>query len=95
MVPHISEELWQILNNEKMLCHEPWPLVDKTFLQKKIIEIPVQINGKMRALVNVPVNTNKIDLENIALKNKNILKFLNAKPKKVIIVPNRVINFVV
>ena len=49
----------------------------------------------MRALINVPVNTNKSDLENIALKNKNILKFLNAKPKKVIIVPNRVINFVV
>ena len=95
MVPHIAEELWQILNNEKMLCHEPWPLVDKAFLQKKNIEIPVQINGKMRALINVPVDTNKIDLENIALKNKNILKFLNAKPKKVIIVPNRVINFVV
>jgi len=95
MVPHIAEELWEVLNNEKMLCHQPWPSVDKALLQKKNINIPVQINGKMRALINVPVNTDKIDLENIALKNKNVLKFLNAKPKKVIIIPNRVVNIVI
>ena len=49
----------------------------------------------MRAIINVTYNTNKLDLENIAMKEKNVLKFLNGVPKKVIIIPNRVVNFVI
>ena len=49
----------------------------------------------MRALINVPYDTNKLDLKNIAMKEKNILKFLNGVPKKVIVIPNRVVNFVI
>jgi leucyl-tRNA synthetase len=95
MVPHIAEELWETLNNSEMICNQAWPEVDKTYLQKKNVEIPIQVNGKMRALINVPYDTNKLDLEDMAIKEKNVLKFLNGVPKKVIVIPNRVVNFVV
>jgi leucyl-tRNA synthetase len=64
-------------------------------LKKNNIEIPVQVNGKVRAVIDVPFDTNKLDLEKIAMKEKNVLKFLNGIPKKVITVPNRVVNFVI
>ncbi len=95
MVPHIAEELWETLDNSKMICNQSWPKINLSYLQKDNIEIPVQVNGKMRALINVPYDTSKLDLENIAMKEKNILKFLNGVPKKVIIISNRVVNFVV
>ena len=95
MVPHIAEELWASLNNSEMICYQTWPVVDESYLQRNNVEIPVQVNGKMRAIINVPYDTNKLDLENIAKKEKNVLKFLNGIPKKVIVIPNRVVNFVV
>ncbi|MDC1375771.1 leucine--tRNA ligase [bacterium] len=95
MVPHVAEELWEILNNQGMIVSQAWPKVDTSYLQKDNIEIPIQINGKMRALINVPYNTNKLDLEQLAMKEKNVLKFLNGVPKKVIVIPNRVVNFVI
>ena len=95
MVPHIAEELWATLNNSEMICNQAWPKVDETYLQKKNVEIPIQVNGKMRALINVPYDTNKLDLEDMAIKEKNVLKFLNGVPKKVIVIPNRVVNFVI
>ena len=59
------------------------------------IKIPVQVNGKMRAIIEVETNLSKVDLEKIALNEKNVLKFLNGTPKKVIVVPNRIVNFVI
>ena len=65
-------------------------------LNKKVnIKMPIQVNGKVRAVIEVPINLDKNKLEEIALKEKNVLKFLNKDPKKVIIVPNRVVNFVI
>ena len=95
MVPHIAEELWETLEADGMICNANWPKVNNNYLQKNNIEIPIQINGKMRALINVPIGTNKQDLELLALKEKNIKKFLNGQPKKVIIIPDRIVNFVI
>ena len=95
MVPHIAEELWEILNGHEMICNQAWPQVNTFYLQQNNVEIPIQVNGKMRAIINVPYDTNKLELEKIALKEKNVLKFLNGKPKKVIVIPNRVVNFVI
>ena len=95
MVPHIAEELWEFLEADGMICNANWPEVNIDYLQKNNIEIPIQINGKMRALINVPIGTNKQDLELLALKEKNIKKLLNGPPKKVIIIPDRIVNFVV
>ena len=57
--------------------------------------MPIQVNGKVRAVIEVPIDIDNNELEEIALKEKNVLKFLNKSPKKVIIIPNRVINFVI
>ena len=95
IVPHIAEELWEGMNEKNIIAIEPWPMFDKSFEIKDKIKIPVQINGKMRAIIEVERNLNKEDLERLALKEKNILKFLNETPKKVIIVPNRIVNFVI
>ena len=69
--------------------------VDLSYIQKNNIKIPIQVNGKVRAVIEVPIDLDKNDIEEIALKEKNVLKFLNKKPKKVIIIPNRVVNFVI
>ena len=94
MVPHLAEELWAILKNKDMICNETWPSVNNDFLLETNVEIPIQINGKMRALINVPIDTDKETLEKLALMEQNVKKFLNTAPKKVIIIPNRIINFV-
>ena len=95
MVPHIAEELWQFLNNKDLISNEFWPEANLSYLEKDNIKIPIQVNGKVRAVIDVPLNTNEKELKEIALNEKNVLKFLNETPKKVIIIPNRVINFVV
>ena len=94
MVPHIAEELWETLNNEGMICYADWPVVNEVFLEKNNVKIPIQVNGKMRAVIEVPSDVNKEDLEKLALSEKNVLKFLSGKPKKSIIIPNRIVNFV-
>ena len=95
MVPHIAEELWETLKADGMICNANWPIVDNYYLKKNNIEIPIQVNGKIRALINVPMGTNKDELRLLALKEKNIKKFLNGEPKKVIIIPDRIVNFVI
>ena len=94
MVPHIAEELWEILGNQGMICNQEWPIIDTQYLQKNNIQVPVQVNGKMRAIIHVPNNTSKKELETLALMEPNVKKFLHGTPKKVIIVANRVVNFV-
>ena len=95
MVPHLAEELWNSLGNENLISDEYWPKVDLNYIKKNNVKIPIQINGKVRAVIEVPIDLNKVDIEKIALKEKNVLKFLNKNPKKVIIIPNRVVNFVI
>jgi leucyl-tRNA synthetase len=94
MVPHIAEELWQTLNNEGLICNAVWPSVNKSFMKKSSVKIPIQVNGKMRSIIEVSLNLDKDELEKLALKEENVLKFLNGSPKKSIIIPNRIINFV-
>ena len=95
MVPHLAEELWYSLGNENSISYECWPKVDLSYIKKNNIKIPIQVNGKVRAVIEVPIDLDKSDIKEIALKEKNVLKFLNKKPKKVIVISNRVINFVI
>ena len=95
MVPHLAEELWNSLGNENLISDEYWPKIDLNYIKKNNVKMPIQINGKVRAVIEVPIDLNKVDIEKIALKEKNVLKFLNKIPKKVIIIPNRVVNFVI
>ena len=96
MVPHIAEELWEKFSeNQNMISVERWPLINTSYEKTDKIKIPVQVNGKMRAIIEVQTNLSKDDLEEMAMNEKNVLKFLNGVPKKVIIVPNRIVNFVI
>jgi leucyl-tRNA synthetase len=63
-------------------------------MKKSTVKIPIQVNGKMRAVIEVSLDLSKEELEKLALKEENVLKFLNGLPKKSIIIPNRIINFV-
>jgi leucyl-tRNA synthetase len=63
-------------------------------MKKSTVKIPIQVNGKMRAIIEVSLDLSKEELEKLALKEENVLKFLDGLPKKSIIIPNRIINFV-
>ncbi len=95
MVPHLAEELWYSLGNKSSISNECWPKVDLNYIKNENIKMPIQVNGKVRAVIEVPIDLDNNEIEQIALNEKNVLKFLNKDPKKVIIIPNRVVNFVI
>jgi leucyl-tRNA synthetase len=94
--PHLAEELWQLLGHAKSLAYEPWPAVDKALLVDDTVEVPVQVNGKLRGRVMVPANITKDDLEKAAREDAKVAELLADKTVvKVIAVPGRMVNFVV
>jgi leucyl-tRNA synthetase len=94
--PHIAEELWQALGHTDSLAHEPWPEFDPSLTKEDSIEIPVQINGKLRAKMRVPVNASESEIEEHAKSATQAAEWLAGKKViKVIVVPGRLINFVV
>jgi leucyl-tRNA synthetase len=93
--PHICEELWQTLGHSRSLAYEPWPRFDPAMLREDEIEIPVQVNGKLRSKVRVPAGAGHEKIQEIALADERTQSSLAGKPvKKVIIVPGRMVNIV-
>jgi leucyl-tRNA synthetase len=94
--PHLGEELWEYLGGENTLAYEPWPVYDPAALVEDEIEIPVQVMGKLRGRVKIPVAATPVDMEAIAKSDAEVAKFLEGKTiVKVIAVPKRMVNFVV
>jgi len=97
--PHITDALWQELGYAKAiggLLDAPWPAVDESALVQDEIELMLQINGKLRGSMHVPVNASKEAIEQAALATEAFAKQANgAAPKKVIVVPGRLVNIVV
>jgi leucyl-tRNA synthetase len=94
--PHIAEELWQALGHTESLAHEPWPEFDPAAAREDTVEIPVQINGKVRSKVTVPVDADAATIEAAARCDARTTELLAGKQiMKVIVVPGRLINFVV
>ncbi len=94
--PHICEELWQVLGHAKTLAYEPWPTYDEAFLREGTVEIPVQVNGKLRGKISVPADADAATIENAARATPRIAQLLAGKNiQRVIVVPGRMINFVV
>ncbi len=94
--PHIAEELWQALGHSGTLAYEPWPTYDEALLREKTIEIPVQINGKLRSRIRVPAEADKKTVEQAARSNPRVAELLEGKTvRRVIVVPKRMVNFVV
>ena len=94
--PHLGEELWQFLGHADTLAYEPWPAYDPKALVEDEIEIPVQVLGKLRGRITVPVAATPAEMEAAAKANADVAKFLAGKTiVKVIAVPKRMVNFVV
>ena len=94
--PHLGEELWQFLGHDTTLAYEPWPSYDPAALVEDEVEIPVQVMGKLRGRIKVPVAATPADMEAAAKADPAVAKFLEGKTVvKVIAVPKRLLNFVV
>ena len=94
--PHLGEELWQFLGHDKTLAYEPWPTYDAAALVEDEIEIPVQVLGKLRGRVRIPVAATPAEMEAAARANADVARFLDGKTVvKVVAVPKRLVNFVV
>ncbi|WP_431856791.1 leucine--tRNA ligase [Azospirillum sp.] len=96
MMPHLAEELWAHLGHATPLVEQPWPEADATLATDDVVTMAVQVNGKLRATLELPRDIAKDEAEKRALADANVQKALEGKPvRKVIVVPNRVINVVV
>ncbi len=94
--PHLAEEMWEKLGNKTSLVFEKWPAFDKKYLVDDEVTIVLQVNGKNRSETIVAMDYDKKDLEKLAVENEKIQKFIAGKPiRKIIVVPNRLVNFVV
>ena len=96
LAPHIAEELWARLGHPDTLTYEDFPTADESLLVQDTVEIPVQIKGKVRSHVLVPAGADEAEHERIAREDARIAELLaGATVRKVIVVPGRLVNFVV
>lgn len=95
IVPHLAEELWEKLGYANTVVYEAWPTYDASKLVDDTVEIAVQINGKVRARIEVAKDSTKEELEAIALEDEKVKEFLDGKEvKKIIGIPGRLVNIV-
>lgn len=94
--PHIAEELWEMIGHADSLFLAAWPEHEEKYLQEKSVEIVVQVNGKLRAKLSVPSDSEQKDVEALVMEDKKIAEYTQGKTiRKVIFVPNRLMNIVV
>ncbi|TFV56413.1 leucine--tRNA ligase [Mycobacterium sp. PS03-16] len=96
LAPHLAEELWRRLGHETSLAHGPFPVADPQYLVTDTVEYPVQVNGKVRSRITVAADAAKDTLESAALADEKVQAFLaGTAPRKVIVVPGKLVNLVV
>ena len=94
LAPHIAEELWQRLGHDTLLVRGPFPEADPALLVEDTIEIPVQVKGKVRSRIQVAADADESTLRTAALADEKIVALLDGEPRKVIVVPGRMVNIV-
>jgi leucyl-tRNA synthetase len=96
LAPHLAEELWQALGHAGSLAYEPWPACNEKYIREDTVEMPIQINGRLRSRLVVPLSTSKEELETAALADHKVRRYLEGGTvRKVIVVPRKLINIVV
>jgi leucyl-tRNA synthetase len=96
MVPHICHELWSVLGHQTALIDVPWPEVDEQALVTDLVEVVLQVNGKLRARISVAAGADNDSVAALALADPNVQKFVGDKEiRKTIVVPGRLVNIVV
>jgi leucyl-tRNA synthetase len=94
--PHVAEEVWGKLGHAASIAHAPWPAHDPALLRDDTVELPIQIQGKVRARITVPAGADDKSVEAAALADPKIVELLAGKtPKKIILVPGKLVNLVI
>jgi leucyl-tRNA synthetase len=96
MTPHLSEEIWALLGGTGLIATAPWPVADEAMLVEDTVTMPIQINGKRRGEIQVAADADKAAIEAIVMDHHAVQKALDGgAPKKLIIVPGRIVNIVI
>ncbi len=96
MTPHLAEDIWQMLGGTGLVARAPWPKFDPTLLVEDTVTMPIQVNGKRRGEISVAKDMAKEAVEKLALEDQAVIRALDGKtPKKIIVVPGRIVNIVV
>ena len=94
--PHLAEEVWAMLGGTGLIANAPWPIADESLLIEDTVTMPIQINGKRRSEITVAKDMDKAEVEKLALADDAVVKALaGGQPKKLIVVPGRIVNVVV
>jgi leucyl-tRNA synthetase len=92
----LAEETWQALGHDRTLAYEPWPEYDEAAIKEDTIEVPIQVNGKLRAKIQVPAEADREALEAAARNHPRVIELLEGKTVvKTVVVPGRMVNYVV
>ena len=95
-MPHLAEECWKSLGQEQILAISSWPVVEPELLVEDKITLPVQVNGKKRAELSISPETPTDEIEKAVVELSEVARALNGNtPKKIIVVPQRIVNVVV
>jgi leucyl-tRNA synthetase len=96
MTPHLAEEIWAMLGGQGLIANAPWPKADAAMLVSDTVTLPIQINGKRKSEITVPKDMPLPEVEKIALADEAVQKALaGGQPKKLIVVPGRIVNVVI
>ena len=96
MTPHLAEEIWSTLGGDGLVTEAKWPVLDASMLISDTIVLPIQVNGKRRDEIQVNVDLSKDEIEKIVLERPSVLRTLDGNaPKKIIVVPGKIVNVVV
>jgi len=96
MTPHLAEEIWSTLGGDGLVTEAKWPLLDNSMLINDTIILPIQVNGKLRDKIEIIHDLSKSEIEKIVLERHAILRILDGNtPKKIIVVPRKIINIVI
>ncbi len=95
ITPHIGEELWESLGHDDTITYEPWPTYDESKFVEDEVEIVIQVMGKVRSKMTVPRDISKEELEEKALADEKVKKWIDGKTiRKIIVVPGKLVNIV-
>lgn len=96
MLPHITEELWHLLGHAESISRVPFPIFDPSKVTEDSVNYPVSFNGKTRLTIALPAGWSKEEIEKEVLSREDVQKYLNGgTPKKMIVVPGKIVNIVV
>jgi leucyl-tRNA synthetase len=96
MTPHLAEEIWSTLGGDGLVTEAKWPTLDASMLINDTIVLPIQVNGKRRDEIQVNIDLNKDEIEKIVLERQSVLRILDGNvPKKIIVVPGKIVNVVI